>query len=364
MSKILVLANHYNTLRIFRRELLKELVLKGNEVILSIPKTDENNIKVLEGYGCRVLITDFQRRGINPVKEFTLLMKHIKLIKLENPDKVITYTIKPNIYGSVASKICAKQHYVNVTGLGSAFQSQNITRKVVSFLYRISLNKANKIFFENIGNRDTLIKEKIIKIENTVVLPGAGVNLQEFSFTEYPNNNDIINFLFIGRIMKEKGVDELFIAIKRIALDFPNAKFHFIGWYEDDYQNKVQLLEKKKLISYQGFQPDVKPFIKDSHCVILPSYHEGMSNTLLEAASMGRPLITSNIHGCKEAVIHGRTGYLVNVKDSDDLYKKIRKFIELPYEDKVMMGQQSREYIREIFDKSKVVEKTIREMGL
>lgn len=361
MCKILILANHYNTLRIFRRELIKELVGTGNKVIISIPPTDTENIKILESYGCEVIITSMERRRMNPLSDLLLIVRYLRLLTAIKPDKVITYTIKPNIYGSIACKLQKKNHYVNVTGLGSAFQSEGIIKKLVTFLYKVSLNKANKVFFENIGNRDVFVKNSIVPKEKTVVMAGAGVNLDEFSFCDYADDG-VIKILFVGRIMKEKGVDELFSAIEKIKKTNSNVDFEFIGWYEENYKEVVVNLEQKQMIKYYGFQPDVKPFIKNSHCVILPSYHEGMSNTLLEASAMGRPIITSSIHGCREAVIDGESGFLCKVKDSTDLYLKIKQFIDLPYIVKVEMGRASRRHVEDAFDKRKVVEMTLREI--
>lgn len=364
MSKILILANHYNTLRIFRRELIKKLAELGNEVIISIPPAEKQEIDTLESYGSKVIITDMERRGMNPFKDISLLNRYKKLLKKVNPDKVITYTIKPNIYGSMACKALKIPHYCNVTGLGSAFMADGgLMRKLVSMMYKFSMNKAEKIFFENVGNRDTLVNENIVRAEQTVVMTGAGVNLDEFAFCEYPEDDGSVHFLNVGRIMREKGVDELFYAIKKIKKEYPSTTFDFIGWYEDNYKEKVEKMQTEKLIDFHGFQSDVTPFIKKAHCIVHPSYHEGMSNTLLESCSMGRPIITSNIHGCLEAVEDGKNGYLCNVKNGEDLYCKIKQFIELPYEKRREMGKYARKFVAENFNKTDVVNKTIKEIG-
>lgn len=361
MSKILILANHYNTLRIFRREFIKELVATGNKVFVSIPPADIEHIKILESYGCKLVVTNMNRRGTNPFCDLMLLIRYIILLIKTKPDNVITYTIKPNIFGSMACRLQNIKHYVNVTGLGSAFHSEGLIKKLVVFLYKISLNKANKVFFENIQDRNIFVQKNIIPKDKTIVMAGAGVNLDEFPFCDYPVDG-VIRFLFVGRIMKEKGVNELFLAIKKIKKDYKNVDFEFIGWYEDNYKEIIADLEQKNYIKYYGFQLDVKPFIKNAHCVILPSYHEGMSNTLLESAAMGRPLIASNIHGCMEAIIDGKSGFLCNVKDSEDLYLKITQFIELSYIKKIKMGKASRKHMEDVFDKRKVVEMTLGEI--
>lgn len=362
--KILILANHYNTLRIFRRELLQKLSSLGHELVVSLPETDDENRKIIESYGCRIVIEpEMERRGNNPVKDLALLKNYIKLIKTEKPDKIISYTIKCNIYGAEAAKICKVPCYCNVTGLGSTFQNDNLTRKMVSVMYKFSMNKAEKIFFENVGNRDTLVKLGIVKNEQTVVMPGAGVNLEEFCETPYPADNEI-RFIFVGRIMAEKGVNELFFAIKKLKKEYNNLQFDFIGWYEDNYEDTVKDLQEKGLINFYGFQPNVKPFIEESHCIVLPSWHEGMSNTLLEGAAMCRPLITSNIHGCLEAVEDGKTGLLSEVKNEASLYETMKKFIELPYEERKQMGILGRQRMMKVFDKNLVVNKTLKEINI
>ena len=360
--KVLILANHYNTLRIFRRELIKKLSSDGHDVVISIPKCDDENKAILESYGAKVIFTEFDRRGTNPVKDIALLREYKKIIKSEKPDKVIAYTIKCNIYGALACKSYGVEHYANVTGLGSAFQTKNLMRLLVSFLYKVSLKHSKCVFFENTGNRDTLVNDKIVKLENTFVLPGAGVNLSEFSPREYPSENNPIRFLFVGRIMREKGVDEYFEAIKLIKSTYSEVQFDFIGWYEDNYESTVNSMVSENLLNFYGFQSDVKPFIEKAHCVVLPSWHEGMSNTLLESAAMCRPLIASDIHGCKEAILENQTGLLTTVRDKDSLYNALVNFINLPYPEKLSMGSNGRAYMEKYFDKDRVVDITLKEI--
>lgn len=360
--KILILANHYNTLRIFRRELIKKLVESGYDVVLSFPECDEENKATLVSYGARVVFTNFERRGTNPIKDFSLLRKYKKLIKSEAPDKVVTYTIKCNIYGGLACRSLKVEHYANVTGLGSTFQNQSLIRKFVSLLYKVALKKTIRVFFENEGNKSTLVDDGIINSSKCVVLPGAGVNLDDFCATPYPYKQDVLNFLFIGRIMQEKGVDELFSVIKRLNGNNYKCHFDFIGWYEDNYKDTVETMERDGLLSFHGFQNNVKPFIEKAHCIVHPSWHEGMSNTLLEASAMCRPIITSNIHGCKEAVVDGKNGYLFEVKNSESLYNAIEKFISLTGQERVEMGKFGREIMRDRFDKKHVVQLTLNEI--
>ncbi len=364
MSKVLILANHYNTLRIFRRELIKELAARGHEIVVSIPACDEENRSLIESYGCKVLFIKMERREMNPIHDLGVIKDYLVLLKNVRPDKVITYTIKPNIYGAIVCKWLNIPCYVNITGLGSAFQSQSGTRKLVSLMYKASMNKAQAIFFENAGNRDTLVRDGIVKQEKTVVMAGAGVNLDEFPACPYPESESPLHFLFVGRIMQEKGVDELFSTIPRIREKYADTVFEFIGWYEDNYKEKIEKLVSDGLIQFNGFQSDVKPFIEKAHCVVLPSHHEGMSNTLLESAAMCRPLITNDIPGCREAVIDGVTGYLTVLKDAESLYTQMVRFAVLPYEEKREMGLRGRKHMEQCFDKRDVVKKTITILGL
>ena len=363
MSRILILANHYNTLRIFRRELLKELTSSGNDVTVLMPPCDDANHKLIESYGCTVISVPMDRRGLNPLKDCALLRRYWHIIGAIKPDLVLTYTIKCNIYGSLACQLLKVPHYANVTGLGSVFQKSDLLKKMAAFFYKAALAKAEKVFFENVGNRDTFVKAGIIPKRRSVVMPGAGVNTEEFKFCAYPANGDI-RFLFVGRIMKEKGIDELFCAIEKIKRSHENVIFDFIGWYEDDYKDKVAALELNNSINYLGFQENVQSFIVRSHCVILPSHHEGMSNSLLEAGSMGRPLIASDIHGCREALVDGVSGFLNKVGDAGSLCEKIIEFINLGYPEKVRMGKESCDHVSSNFDKRTVVAQTIRELNL
>ena len=354
--KILVLANSDGGLYDFRGMLLKMLIGEGHKVYVSTPITSYKD-KLLQ-IGCKVFGTRIDRRGINPVKDLLLLRTYRKLIKKIKPDKIITYTIKPNIYGGLA---CGRKidMYANVTGLGTTFQNKGLLNQFVVCLYKVALKRTKIIFFENEENRKIFVERGITDFNRTHCLKGAGVDLERFKFRQYPQVLGPIRFLFIGRVMKEKGIDELLDAAQRLKDENTDIEVDILGYFEDDYKECIENLSLNGIINYYGYQKNVKPFIERAHCFVLPSYHEGMANTLLECGAMGRPLITSNIHGCLEAVIDGETGYLCKVKDADDLYEKMKKFIELPHDKKEEMGKLSHEYIAKVFDKRKVVEETV-----
>lgn len=361
MAKILILANDDVGLYKFRKELIQELINQGNHIYISLP--DGERVQPLIDMGCTFIGTDVDRRGINPITDFKLLTRYFKILKSVKPDTSITYTVKPNVYGGIVCRIRKVPYAINITGLGTAFQNDGFLKKLIVLLYKISCKKAKIVFFENEENQKNFIENKILKEKDTCKLDGAGVNLEEYKFCKYPEDNGEIRFLFIGRVMKEKGVNEIFEVSKRIREEYKNVFFDIVGPLEEKYEVIINDLQEREIINHYGYQSDVKSFIKKAHCFVLPSYHEGMANTLLESGAMGRPLITSNIHGCKEAAIDGETGYLVNVKDSEDLYKKIKQYIELPYEKKVKMGKLSRKHIENTFDKKKVIKTTISKLN-
>jgi len=357
MSKILILANSSIGLYKFRKELIQELIKNGNAIYISSPGGEF--IKQLVNIGCIFIETFIDRRGKNINKDIKLILHYYKIIKRVEPDKIITYTIKPNIYGGIVARIKKKQYYVNVTGLGTAFQGHGMIKKFISIIYKSALYKATKVFFENAEIKQIFVDNYIVSDDKCIVLNGAGVNLETYGYADYPPEENPISFLFIGRLMKEKGIEELFEVAKKIKSQYSDIIFDVVGPFEDDYKKEVEKLVVDKIIIYRGYKSDVRYNIEKCNCFVLPSYHEGMANTLLESASMGRPLITSNISGCKETVIEGITGLLINVKDAESLYKAINKFIKLPYNKKKQMGIYSRKHMVEKFDRKIIVKKTI-----
>lgn len=355
--KILILANNDVGLYKFRKELIQELIRRGNKIVVSVP--DGELIQDIKNLGVKVILTDVDRRGINPLTDVKLLLRYFRMEATLKPDLVITYTIKPNVYGGVVSRILRIPYAENITGLGTTFQTENLIKKLVCFLYKISGRRAKVVFFENEENKQIFLEHHLIREEQACRLNGAGVNLDEYPYTEYPDESEPIRFLFIGRVMKEKGVDELFEAARRIKKEFPEAVFDIVGPMEDEYESVVQKLEEEGIINYYGYQKDVRPFIARCHCFVLPSWHEGMANTLLEAGAMGRPLITSRIHGCMEAVADGKNGYLVEKKNEVSLIQSLANFLKLGRCEKKNMGGESREYIEKFFDKVEIVNNTI-----
>lgn len=350
----LIISNHSYMLWQFRRELIGELLRHG-EVVISTPFVGHEDDLV--SLGCRCIDTPVDRRGSDPFRDLALLKKYKKLISEVKPDAVIAYSIKPNIYGGLACRRENIPFFANIQGLGTAFQSKMMA-SFVTRLYRTALKKAKAVFFENEADAGKFMIKRIIPERKIKILHGAGVNLSFYRFVPYPDESEGIRFLFIGRIMKEKGIDEFTSAAERLHKEGAKAIFDVVGFFEDEYMARIIALRDRKIINYPGFAEDPRPYYRDCDCVVLPSYHEGMSNVLLEAAATGRALITSDIPGCREAVDANVTGLLCEPGNSDDLYNKMKAFISMTAEERALMGVRGREKMGRCFDKTDVVAET------
>lgn len=358
--KILILANNDMGLYKFRKELIQKFIDKGDQVYISLP--DGPMVRKLECVGCKFFDTAIDRRGINPMTDFKLFLSYMRMIMKLKPDLVVTYTIKPNIYGGMAARFLGVMYAVNITGVGTAFQKHGLIKCIVSNLYKVALKKAKVVFFENVENKEEFVNRYIIKEKQSCLLNGAGVNLEDYPYCTYPSEESGIRFLFIGRVMKEKGIQEFLEMATIIKRKYAYTFFDIVGPLEENYKDIVDDFSKKKIIEYYGFQEDVRPYINKCHCFVLPSYHEGMANTLLEAGASGRPLITSRINGCLEAVDEGVNGFLVSVKNTEELIIAVERFLNLSLEERKEMGKKSRAFISNKFDKKTVVEQTMKHL--
>ena len=357
--KIVLIANSSSGLYNFRRDLILRMKSDNHEITAITPL--ENRVEQLRELGIKLIETYIDRRGLNPLHDLSLFIQYLAILKNEKPNQVITYTIKPNIYGGIACRVLSIPYAANITGLGTAFEKNGMLRNFVTILNKIALKKAKVVFFENSEILDLFVDEKIIRKDQAALVNGAGVNLYHYSYKPYPKGKEV-RFLFMGRIMKEKGVDELFGAMTRLRSEGYACSIDILGSFEEEYDAKIKQYEKEGWLHYHGYQNDVRPFIENAHCFVLPSYHEGMANTNLESAAMGRPVITSNIPGCKEAVLNGVSGLLCEPKDVDSLYSAMKKMVMLSREDREEMGRQGRKHMEIVFDKTIVVENTMKRL--
>ena len=353
---LLAITNHSFMFWQFRRELMEELQ-KTYEVIISTPyEGHEDDFKAL---GFTLIKTNVDRRGLHPRADFKLFRTYQKMMKDLKPAMVVTYSIKPNVYGGWAARLAKIPCCVNVQGLGTAFQYEPIA-SVASILYRGAIKKAKAVFFENEESARVFEERKIVKGDKVTVLPGAGVNLDYYEYQPYPKHKGI-RFLYLGRIMKEKGMNELFWAAKKLHEEFGSkVRLDLAGFFEEEYQGQVEELVSEGAAIFHGFAKDSRQYYQSADCVVLPSYHEGMSNVLLEACATGRAIITSDIPGCREAVEEGKNGFLCKPADRASLLEAMRKFVLLSSKEREAMGQYGREKMAREFNRTDVVEKTAR----
>jgi len=357
MNKILILANYDVGLYKFRNELIDEL-LKRYEVYISLP--NGKYINELKDMGCHFIDTPVDRRGTNIFSEIKLLHNYNKIMKEIDPDIILSYTIKPNIYGGIIAKRLKIPYVPNVTGLGTALENEGLLKDILIRLYRYSLSNAQAVFFQNKKNKN-FFKDHQITINKPRSLPGSGVNLNDYKVLKYPQDEEV-NFVFISRIMKDKGIDHYLKAAKYIKNKYSNVNFHICGFSEEDYENTLEKLHNDGTIIYHGMVDDVTDILQYMDCIVHPSYHEGMSNVLLEAAASGRPIIASNIPGCRETFDEGISGFSFPKKDTQGLIDTIENFIKLGNRERKQMGLAGREKMEQEFDRQIVVEKYINEI--
>ena len=349
---VLILVNKQTTIVNFRLEVVAALVKEGYRVIVSVP--DGDRLDEIRAVGAEILVTPMEKDSTDPIKDLKLLRRYRRMIRETGADVVLTYTIKPNVYGGMAAASRKVPYVANITGLGTALEGKGLLQKIAATLYKIGFRKISKVFFQNAENR-TFFEEKKIAPGKHDSLPGSGVNLEKFHLLDYPPE-DTVEFAFISRIRKEKGIEQYIDAARAIKAKYPNTRFHVCGFGDDYYEARMKQLHEEGVIIYHGLLKDVRVMLKDVHCVIHPTYYpEGMSNVLLESAASGRPIISTDRAGCREAIDHGVNGYLVREQDSADLIEKVEQFMQLTYEEKKAMGINGREKVQREFDRNIVV---------
>lgn len=347
VKKILILANSSGGLYDFRNDFVLGL-LKDYEVYVSIP--DEVKTKELAEEGCKIIKTPINRRGVNPVEDFKLFLAYRKLMKEIKPDLVATYTIKPNIYGGMAAQSRKLPYIETITGLGGAFDRKGLFLKLIVTLYRIGMKKAECIFFQNRENRQ-IFRDFGIEGKSECLVNGSGVDLIRHTFEPYPMDEKC-QFLFVGRVMKERGIVEFLEAAKKLHSE--NVEFAILGYCDEDYQQQLDDLETQGVITQLGFHTEVHPYLKAASAIVIASFHEGMSNALIEASATGRPVIASRISGCKEAFEEGITGFGFTPGKSEELIAAMEQFLSLPVKERARMGQEARAKMEREFDRREV----------
>lgn len=358
MSKIMLVSPKDNNFYNFRSELILELYNLGHEVILVCPYGKKMDF--FTERGCRFIDITMDRRGTSIFNDLKLISSYKKLLKEETPDVVLTYTSKPSIY---VGYICGKMKIPYIVNNAGLMEARGLFDKFMKLLYKIGWSKASCIMFQNTGERNEINKLLKGKVHYRD-LPGSGVNLNQFTFKEYPKNEGAIIFNYVARIIKIKGIDELLECAQIIKSKYSNVEFILYGDYDDDeYRKKISQLEKTNIVKYGGIQLDMKPSIEKAHAVIHPSYYEGMTNVVLEYSAMGRPCIGSNVPGVKDGIEDGKTGFLFEVKNVKSMVEAVEKFIQLKYEEKSEMGRNARIKMEKEFDRNIVTNIYIKEIN-
>lgn len=357
-KKIAVIANNDLGLYNFRKELLERLLLGGYAVTILLP--DGEKVREMQAMGCAFRGLAIDRRGTNPFRDLRLLMGILRELRRIRPDAILTYTVKPNIYGGMAARLLGIPYIANITGLGSAFEKPGLLQRVTLRMYRAGLKRAACVFCQNEENL-RFVKRVKMTGARLRLLPGSGVNLDHFSAQAYPPDGTL-EFVFVSRVMKEKGINEYLEAARVTRKKYPHTRFHVCGFCEEEFAGRLKKLQAEGVIEYHGLVADIRQVLKDMHCAVLPSYHEGMSNALLEAAATGRPLIASDIPGCRECLRDREGGFLVKPGDAGDLAGKMEEFVRLPYDRKREMGLAARAWVEAHFDRGLVVDAYMQEI--
>jgi glycosyltransferase involved in cell wall biosynthesis len=346
-KKILISSNTVWSLVNFRLNLIKSLINDGYLVIAASADGLEKN--KLESIGCKFIALPIKQKGKSLLSDAWLLYYYLRLMHREKPDFYLAFTVKPNIYGSLAAMFFGVSCVNNIAGLGIIFLKDNLLTKLVKFLYRISLTKSRMIFFQNDDDRYLFEKIGILNGQSNKRLPGSGVDLSKFK-RESPliRENEKLKFLMAARLLREKGVYEFVEAAKLVKIKYPECEFILMGFLDDSNLHEINMLviskwENEELITFKPASNDIKAEIEQVDCVVLPSYYpEGVPRILLEASSMSTPIITTDNTGCRDAVEDNITGFVVPIKDAFSLAKKFIDFIEIGCASRNNMGNAGR----------------------
>ena len=367
MKKIIIVAPIADSLINFRGDLIQDMKNKGREVITVSPAPSEQYSKVFKQQKISNIPINFKRNKINPLNDFISLVKLFKIFQKQSPNVVLSYAIKPVIWGGLAAKFCKTDFYALITGLGFPFQGTSFKRKLLTklvvCLYKVALKNSKAVIFQNKDNLNLFVDKGIVPISKTYLVNGSGVDIEKFNVEVYPKGT--IHFLCISRLLTEKGLREYAAAAKIVKKKFPSVVFNLVG-AEDTSPDAIPLDEVNRwseYIDYKGSTMDVRSHIKNAHVYVLPSYHEGIPRSTLEAMSMGRAVITTDATGCKETVENGINGFKVSVRSINELAEKMIWFIE--NSEKIEpMGIESRRIVVEKFDVHKINAKMLEIMRL
>lgn len=360
IKKIILVSNASWTMVKFRLGLMKALIENNYDVYVISPYDEYS--KDIEDIGCKFINISMDNKGSNPLRDLNLIYNLYKIYININPSLIVHYTIKPNIYGSVAAKLAKLKTMSIIPGLGYTFINENFTAKIAKYLYKFALKIPSKVWFINEDDKNEFLKRNLVDKSKVEVINGEGINTEYFKPMSKVSTNKTFTFILIARILKDKGILEYVEAAKVLHEKYKNIEFQLLGPIytlnpSSISEDKIIKWHNRKIINYLGETIDVREFISKCDCLVLPSYREGKGMTLVEAACMGKPLIATNVPGCKDVIDDSINGYLCKVKDSTDLAEKMEKVLSLTDEQRKAIGKAGREKIVKEFDEKIVINK-------
>lgn len=363
-GKVVLISNTAWYIHNFRRGLIRELQKHGYTVAAIAPP-DEYGAGIA-ATGARYIPLPMDNAGTNPWKDLQLFISLRRIFKQERPACVLSFTIKPNLYGALAARSLGIPSVANISGLGTVFIKQNWVTKVVRTLYRGGLKAASRVFFQNPEDRDYFIREGLVSGAKAHLVPGSGIDIDVYKPVQIQSvAKRGLRFLLLGRILWDKGVGEYVDAAAAVRKRYPDCEFILMGFLDAINAtaittSKINQWERSGAIKYVPPSDDVKTEIAKADCVVLPSYREGTPKSLLEAAAMAKPIITTDVPGCRQVLEDGRTGFLVKVRDSADLAAKMEKMIRLSAIEREQMGLRGRDKMIREFDERLVLNSYLR----
>lgn len=357
--KIAIVLNTSWNIYNFRLGLIESLLINGHEIIAVAPHDDYSS--KLVDLGCKYEKVTMDSRGANPIKDFGLTIELFRIYKRIRPDVILHFTIKPNIYGTFAARLLGIPTINNVCGLGTVFLNRGIVSFIAKMMYKLAFRYPDKVLFQNDQDRNLFIRENLIEEDISELVPGSGINLEKFIPAALPQNKEF-TFLLISRLIHDKGIIEYIEAIKELKNRGVKAKFQILGGIDEEHRRGIPAVIIESwindgIIDYLGRVSDVRGYIKNADCIVLPSYREGTPRTLLEAASMARPIVTTDVAGCNNVVKDNYNGFLCSLKDIQDLANKMEKMLRLSFEMRRSFGLKGRALVEETYDENVVIDK-------
>ena len=358
VRRLLLSSNSLWNIENFRRFLVEAFERDGWAVVIAAPATDEERLGFsLPG---RLVPIPIRRSGTNPFQDVALFRAYRRMMRSEKPVAYLSWTIKPNVYGACAARIAGIPAILNVSGLGTAFLSGRLLGRFVSLLYKFAFKKASIVFFQNSDDRALFLERGLVRADQAQLLPGSGINLEHFSYDPLPDDGGF-RFLLVARLLGDKGIREYVEAARIVRRQLPAARFQLLGPLDKGNRTAISPEElaswsREGVVEYLGGAKDVRPYIAAASAIVLPSYREGLPRTLLEGAAMGRPLIATDVPGCRDVVEDGGNGFLCEARNANSLARAMLKLAGLDFDRRAAMGARSREIAERRFSEELVAQ--------